>query len=100
MLSRMEMEARPVRMLASSLRISSTALSIRLRICAISSLIAIVASYGKLTNQRPDLLSFYNSSNITVLPDIEHNNRNVIVFAEGDSRAVHYSESLRQNIHI
>src|SRR5262245_17924159 len=98
----MEIDARPVRIVASSLRISSMALSILLRTAPTSSLIAIVASLHGLSliNQGPDLFSFDDAPDVAFGVHVKHDYRHLIIFAERNRGAIHHPESLRQDVHI
>src|SRR5262249_1776461 len=53
-----------------------------------------------LVNQGADLFSFDDPPNVAFRLDVENDYRNVVIFAQRNSRAVHDTETLSQNIHI
>src|ERR1700681_301321 len=91
--------ARPVRTLASSLRKSSTAFSMRRRACTVASLVLeitlIVSSPRSSRRHRgTHLFSHHRATNISRLVHIENDDRHAVVHAQRDGGGVHHGETL------
>src|SRR5271168_472737 len=90
--------ARPVRTLASSLRKSSTAFSIRVRACTIASLvveIALIASSPRSfrRHRRTHFFAHHHAADISRPIHIEDDDRHAVVHAKRDGGRIHYGEA-------
>src|SRR4029077_19315814 len=90
-------EARPVRTVASSLRLPSTAWSMRPLASSsnssISSTDAPLQSFrGLARDERADLLAADDPIYVALVPDVEDVDRQVVVHAERERRRVHHLE--------
>src|ERR1700726_4140006 len=86
--------ARPVRTLASSLRKSSTAFSMRVRACTIASLLLAITlidssprSFGR--DRRSDFFSHHHAADVSRPVHVEDDDRHAVVHAQGDGGRVH-----------
>src|SRR5580700_701338 len=97
--------ARPVRTLANSLRKSSTAFSIRVRACAIASLlfeIALIASSPRSFrgHRRSHFFTHHHAADISRPVHIEDDDRHAVVHAQRDGRGIHDGEAFLDHIEI
>src|SRR4029077_7822570 len=97
--------ARPVRTLASSLRKSSTAFSIRVRACTIASLlleIVVIASSPRSfrRHRRAHFFAHHRAADISRPIHVEDDDRHPVVHAQRNGGRIHHGEAFLDYVQV
>src|SRR6187431_1640751 len=95
----MAIEARPVRMVASSRRTVSTEESMRV-LASASICLMVVAMSLLLLDHGPDALAQHDLPEVALLLEVVDDDREPVVHAEGDGGGVHHLEALLQHVEV